>query len=269
VKRFYDSANNRLVYINNNKVGNRFWDVHWNKYDIEQMIKSVVLNRMILVPTKKYLSIGSRILEGGCGLGQNVWSLKQAGYNVFGVDYAMETVEKVNDIVPELNVSVGDVRQLTFENNFFDGYWSLGVIEHFYNGFDSIAHEMKRVIKPGGYLFLTFPCMSWFRRRKVMLGSYKIWKETSSGLDNFYQFALSGEIVESQFFNNGFVLVEKKSIAGLKGFKDEIGHKTAQGLLQQLYDSTNIILRVMAWGLDKLLAPFAGHCKLLIFKKIN
>jgi len=268
VKRFYDSVNDRLVYVDN-KANECFWDVHWNKYDIEQAIKLATLNRLILVPTHKYLFKGAQILEGGCGLGQNVWSLQKNGYDAYGIDYAEDTVKKVNAVIPELKVSCCDVRRLKFENDFFDGYWSLGVVEHFYEGFDTIAHEMNRVIKPGGYLFLTFPCMSKFRRRKVRLGKYKIWKENPSELDNFYQFALPEESVISHFLNDGFTLIEKKSIGGLKGFKDEIEHKEAQRLLQKLYDSGNIVSRVLAWGLDQLLAPFAGHCKLLVFRKTN
>lgn len=268
VKRFYDSMNNRLVYVDN-KANSQFWDTHWDDYEIMQMIKSAVLNRMVLVPTRKYLPIGSRILEGGCGLGQNVWSLQQAGYDVYGVDYAIETVEKVNDAVPELKVSLGDVRQMKFENDFFDGYWSLGVIEHFYQGYDDIAYEMRRVIKPGGYLFLTFPCMSKYRRMKNARGKYEIWEARKDLISNFYQFALSVENVVKDFIKHGFKLVESKSVAGLKGFKDELSIYCIKKCLQKLYDSNLFINRVMAWGIDYLLSPFSGHSQLLIFKNLE
>jgi len=42
---------------------------------------------------------------------------------------------------------------LKFPNNFFDGYWTLGVIEHFWEGYNQIIEEAKRVIKPGDIYF--------------------------------------------------------------------------------------------------------------------
>lgn len=264
-EKYYDMINNRLVFINN-KANSFFWDSHWDQYNVEQMIKSAVLNRMILVPTQKYLPKGSCILEGGCGLGQNVWSLHKKGYDVYGIDYAKETVDKVNKAVPELKVSWGDIISLEFEDDFFDGYWSLGVIEHFYEGFDAIACEMKRVIRPGGFLFLTFPCMSKFRYKKAKQGKYLKWQESQELLADFYQFALSIQKVKIEFMAKGFELVKSKPLAGLKGFKDEIEHKSLKRLLQQLYASKNFTGRVLAWGLDQAFASFAGHSQLLILR---
>jgi cyclopropane fatty-acyl-phospholipid synthase-like methyltransferase len=135
--RFFDKVNNRLVYISS-EATNDYWDDHWENDKFEKMIK-ITSNKFISSNTKKYLNKGSRILEGGCGRGQNVYLLQNQGYEVIGIDYAYKTVNKVNEVVPEIQVQLGDVRKLEFEANSFDGYWSLGVIEHFYNGYDDIA----------------------------------------------------------------------------------------------------------------------------------
>ena len=262
---YYDDRNNRLVYINK-KASPRYWDSHWNRYEVQKAIKTVIFNRLIMGPSKKYLPGGGRILEGGCGLGQNVWVLARHGYDTYGVDYADETVRKVKDALPELKVSCGDVRDLFFEDNYFDGYWSLGVIEHFYNGFGAIAGEMKRVLKPGGYLFLTFPCMSKFREKKAGQGKYSLWKEDDTLLSDFYQFALSAEAVKVEFLDKGFELVKSVPLSGLKGFKDEIEFQSLKRILQALYDSQKKTIKVLAWALGKILAPFAGHSRLLIFR---
>lgn len=47
-----------------------------------------------------------------------------------------------------------DVRKLQFADGFFDGYWSLGVIEYFWEGYNEIVNEVKRVIKPGMFSVL-------------------------------------------------------------------------------------------------------------------
>lgn len=266
MKRFYDIENNRLVYIHTT-AESEFWDSHWDQHDIRKMIQSVVLNRMILGPTRKYLKKGSRILEGGCGLGQNVWSLAKHGYDAYGVDYAIETVRRINKVLPDLQVACQDIRQLDFEDGFFDGYWSLGVIEHFYNGFEDIVVEMMRVIKPGGYLFLTFPSMSTFRRKKAHQGKYPVWEAEQPLIKDFYQFALSTNEVKSKMIQNCFELIESKPISGLKGFKDEMTNEVIKRGLQKIYDSRSFLIRVLAWGLDQILAPYSGHCERMIFRR--
>ena len=172
----------------------------------------------------------SRILEGGCGRGQIVNVLKHQGYNPVGVDFAEKTVWKVNEAVPELDIRLGDVRNLPFEDNEFDGYISAGVIEHFWEGFDSILAEMGRVIKPGGLLFISFPYMSPIRKLKARMGFYQhhFSNELEKKLDSFYQFALDIDNVLNELKKVGFVPMQLKSYEwclphyGIKGFKDEL-----------------------------------------------
>ena len=59
-------------------------------------------------------------LEGGCGLGGNVYCLHYYGYSAFGVDFAEKTVEKISKYFPELKIIKGDVRSLEFDDEFFD-----------------------------------------------------------------------------------------------------------------------------------------------------
>ncbi|MBU1196115.1 MAG: class I SAM-dependent methyltransferase [Proteobacteria bacterium] len=262
---YYDSANHRLVFVKD-KADSRFWESHWDTYKIHQIIRPAVFSRSVLSPTGKYLPKGSRILEGGCGQAQYVWALHSKGYEAYGVDYARETVERIKNMIPEIKISYGDVRDLDFSDNFFDGYWSLGVIEHFYDGFEDIASEMKRVIRPGGYLFLTFPCISGFREKKIKEGKYDIWQESPELTSNFYQFALSSENVESEFIKNGFELVAKKKNAGFKGMKDEIEPGRLKQTMQNMFNSKNYLIKGLKWGFDQVLSPYFGHMQLLILK---
>ena len=266
--KYYDQDNNRLVFIQNQANVN-FWETHWDNYGVEKLIKSATLDPRILWPTRKYLPPGSRLLEGGCGLGQFVYSLHVHGYDAYGIDYASKTVEQINKVMPELKVLEGDVRALPFSSGFFDGYWSLGVIEHFYEGFDLIAEEMKRVLKPGGYLFLTFPCLSNLRKKKIRQNRYRVWLPNQEHINSFYQFALSGEDVCKVFVDLGFELVQRKPKGGLKGFKDEIGNGFLRRLLQKIFDSSVLPGRALAFGLDLILSPYAGHMELLILRSCN
>ena len=175
MKVFYDKENNRLVYIGK-AATSEYWDEHWlSNKDLKQIVTRG--SRFVVKITKKYLRKGSKILEGGCGIGDKVYTLQKAGYDAYGVDYAETTVKRVKELFPDLKIRVADVRRLPFEDGFFDGYWSLGVIEHFYEGYDEIALEMKRVLRKGGILFLTCPVMSPLRRLKAKMGLYPLFKE--------------------------------------------------------------------------------------------
>ena len=67
-------------------------------------------------------------------------------------DSAEDVVKKINALVPELDIRQGDVFNLQEEDQSLDGYWSLGVIEHYFDGYDGISNEMKRVLKKDGVL---------------------------------------------------------------------------------------------------------------------
>ena len=206
------------------------------------------------------------ILEGGCGRGKNVASLVNNGYRVIGIDYAEKTVSILNQCVPVLDIRLGDVRKLPFDDNYFIGYWSLGVIEHFWEGYESIALEMSRVLKDNGYLFLTFPYMSPLRRIKGKLRLYDLWQKTVPS-NNFYQFALNSKLVIGDFQKLGFKLVRTLPWDGIKGTKDEI--VIIKPLLQKLYDykGNNIFIKFIRMSISMIMSPIAGHNVLLILKK--
>ena len=171
-----------------------FWDAHWG---IDDNIRDRILgtkDTLVSKITKRYLKPSDgTILEGGCGTGRCVASLSNNGYRVIGLDSAYKTVKTLNQYVPELDIVLGDVRKIPFPDKFFSGYLSLGVIEHFWEGYEALASEMFRVIKDKGYLFLTFPYMSPLRIIKGKLGLYKLWQNTST--KNFHQFALNSRSV--------------------------------------------------------------------------
>jgi SAM-dependent methyltransferase len=263
--RYYDKLSNRLVYIEK-KASPDFWDAHWSIDNFKSRVEESKNNAFILKNTRRFLKKGV-ILEGGCGMGGNVYCLHYNGYSAFGVDFAEKTVRNINKYFPELNVTVGDVRGLEFEDDFFDGYWSLGVIEHFYEGYEDILKEMKRVVKKGGYVFLTFPYMSPLRRFKAKLGLYKKYGNNNYDLKNFYQFALDATAVRNNFEKTGFILKYSKPFDGLKGFKDEV--LVMKPILQKLYDyngRSSLIHRLRSL-LTNLLANFSAHMILMIFQR--
>ncbi|MFZ5759339.1 MAG: class I SAM-dependent methyltransferase [Thermodesulfobacteriota bacterium] len=262
--RYYDEKRKVLVYCRQCS-SPQMWDQHWQ--GVSGAADITRANRLVNTMTARYLPTGAKVLEGGCGTGRNVYSLQQAGFAAYGLDYAAQTVARAAALFPELQIVLGDVRRLPFADKSFDGYWSIGVIEHFFDGYDEVAAEMERVIKPGGLLFLSFPQMFSLRQLKARRGSYPAFPpQFCPDQDNFYQFALEPGQVADAFASLGFSLVEVKTTAGLKGLKDEIGGNWG-GLLQKMYDSTLLPVRIANKLLDLLLSPRFGHSALFVFRK--
>jgi len=262
--KYYDKNNNRLVFFKES-ADYDYWDKHWKNYRLKTIKRSPPKNRFIISITKKYLPVGARILEGGCGMGDKVNSLHKAGYEVYGVDIAKEAVYSVNKFHPELKIIPANVKSLPFKDNFFHGYWSLGVIEHFYGDYDDILKEMKRVLMRGGYLFLTFPTMSLLRKIKVKMKMYPPF-ENNMDIKHFYQFAMDSYRVKKKFETNGFRLIKENNLSGVKGLKDEV--LIIKPFLQKIFDAKNIFTKILNFSLDYMLSACSGHMKFMIFKKM-
>lgn len=265
--KFYDAENKRLI-IFGQKATSEYWDEHWQGQTVDFIrgVKSGKNNLFLKKFTRKFLTPNSKILEGGCGIGKNVYGLKIWGYDAYGVDFAEKTVKKIKDDFPQLKIFVQDVRKLNFPDNFFDGYWSLGVIEHFWKGYNEILEEAKRVIKPGGYLFLAFPYMSPLRKLKARLGFYKTGKADLMKIDNFYQFILNRERTKTNIEKYGFELVSRCSYDATKGLKDEVFW--LKPILQKIYDSQMIIAKGIRYISSILFSKAVGHMILLVFRKL-
>jgi len=265
-RKFLDSTKKQLICIEED-ASRDYWDSHWNFN--KEIAGSVINTKNTFVSkiTKKYLKNNDGlILEGGSGIGANVASLVNNGYMCIGVDYAEKTVNKINQYIPELDIRIGDITRLKFEDSYFIGYWSIGVIEHYWEGYRSIMLEMRRVIKNDGYLFLSFPCMSLLRRLKIVLRLYKLF-DGDKQPKSFYQFILNQKLVIKDFQNMGFKLIKSIPFDGIKGTKDEV--LIIKSLLQKIYDynNNNILFKLIKKIVDLILVPVGSHCVLLVFRK--
>ena len=274
--RYYDNINKCLLIFHETLIDDNYWDLHWQDLKCNKKFK-FKFNPKSLVSriTKKFLEPeDGRILEGGCGLGDKVYTLKMMNYDVIGVDNAKETINFIKRTFPQLNIIYGDLRKIDFPDHYFAGYWSLGVIEHFFEGYQEILLEMYRVIKPNGFLFLTFPYMSPFRKFKARSNLYKLFSpefyDSNKKPSKFYQFILNENNVIKDFINIGFELKHFKPFDGIKGFKDEIFFlkfyiKRFLALCYNLEKPK--FIRKIKRVIDKVLTEFSAHMMLLVFQK--
>lgn len=110
----------------------------------------------------KYLDIGSRVLDWGCGNGHFSYFLTKTGYITESFEFKKNLlintllVDKQANSTPIhfTQATMEDTVTLPYPSEYFDGVFSVGVLEHVreYGGEESLSlQEIKRILKPGGY----------------------------------------------------------------------------------------------------------------------
>lgn len=102
----------------------------------------------------------NRVLDLGCGIGRHSILFAENGYKVDSFDLSQDGLDKLNEIVKGKNLDIttalGDMIELPYENQCFDGilaYHSIGHTDS--EGIKKVISEIKRVLKHDGEILLT------------------------------------------------------------------------------------------------------------------
>jgi SAM-dependent methyltransferase len=135
---------------------------------------------------KKNLPSG-RVLDYGCGSGNNAKFFIDQGYEVFGTDITESVLPLIQENVgttENFTIVPPDIDKLTYNDGFFDFILSNQVL--YYLGsrerIQTICEEFNRCLKPGGVVFFT------------MMGStnYYIVKHANKRTDDIYEIKIEG-----------------------------------------------------------------------------
>lgn len=161
---------------------------------------------------RKHLGIKASILDAGCGLGDWVCFLAQKGYLATGLDYSANIVAKLRSACPSYEWVQGDIHELPFENESFDGVISWGVIEHREEGPEKALKEFYRVLKPGGVAIVTVPNDTRWSRRASHLMFLESEEKPERAL--FFQYFMRPSDLSKHCENVGFEVLEVKPTGG-------------------------------------------------------
>lgn len=100
---------------------------------------------------------GARVLDAAVGLGQLAGRMQQRGYDVIGLDYSLDAAVHVKKTLG-IPVVIGDLTKLPFHAASFDGVTTGETLEHLDDDV-SAAHEIARVLVPGGVCVATVPAL--------------------------------------------------------------------------------------------------------------
>ncbi|EDS76685.1 putative methyltransferase type 11 [Clostridium botulinum C str. Eklund] len=95
-----------------------------------------------------------KVLDLGCGAGRHVYFMANEGIDVYGCDISREGINYTQELLKRNNLSaslnVASIDKLPYEDNFFDGLISCGVL--YYCKIEQIKKailEIHRVLKEG------------------------------------------------------------------------------------------------------------------------
>ena len=152
-----------------------------------------------------------RIIEAGCGLGAWCEWLKRKGQDVVGLEYFEDIVTKVKNFMPESSVELGDVTAINYEDDSFDMYVSLGVIEHFEQGPEKALSEAYRVLRTGGIAFFTVPVLTPLRKyiAHPIRDIYFFMKKSDKHPKFFWEYRYTSEEMRDYIEKAGFKVLEE------------------------------------------------------------
>ena len=152
-----------------------YWERRWSSVPADQPMENLDAYPL------KYaeLTIQSqdgKILEAGCGVGRILRYYKNMGYKIVGIDFIKNAIEKLKEIDSELDVEVGDITNLKFENQSFRYVLAFGLYHNLEQGLNQAVHETYRVLERGGKVCASFRAdniqtrftdwLAWYRTRK-------------------------------------------------------------------------------------------------------
>lgn len=115
----------------------------------------------------KMVGSHNKVLDVGCGTGLLSSLMKNQGNDVCGIDISEVALRKAE--LRGIKVKLGNIdNNLPFDDDIFDVVVCSEVIEHLFNPIEALE-EIRRVLKPEGFLVLTTPNMAYILRRIALL----------------------------------------------------------------------------------------------------
>lgn len=152
--------------------------------------------------------VGGRLLDVGCGSGNYLYSLRELGWEVYGVEVDVGAAHYACDRLG-LNVLPGTLEEARFPEAFFDVVAMRQVLEHLPNPSGSLM-EVYRVLKPDGKLMVEVPNIA---SPSAML--FRSWWFNLDVPRHVYSF--TPRTLEAMLKKSGFTQVKIEHIADTSG----------------------------------------------------
>jgi SAM-dependent methyltransferase len=138
------------------------WDEYWGKVSLISFFANFYRKNFLSRPMSKiierYFPENGVFLEAGCGSATDTFYYQKKSRRFIAMDISEAALQLAVRQKNIDEVKLGDICSITFPDNYFDGIWNLGVMEHFSNPeMGKAFSEMRRVLKPGAHVILLWP----------------------------------------------------------------------------------------------------------------
>ena len=167
----------------------------------------VAKQELIFLVANLKLRQGAMVLEAGCGTGRILLPLAIKGYKCFGIDPSQQMLSKAHE--KDLNsclegrLFIGDIENIPFPDDTFDGVYTVNVLQWLPDGYEKSFREMYRVAKNNATIIMDFPNSNSLWR--IIKRAIKWRKESNKSfnyeeLENtFKKLTKNNFIIKSQF----------------------------------------------------------------------
>lgn len=234
------------------------------RFFYSEVTKSVILESEATPESNIYDSGQARmtrreklqIIDVGCGTGANLKWLKKFG-NVIGIDNSQEAVKFCQKYG---NAKWGQADYLPFKNDSCDLVTAFDVLEHMSND-KVVLKEWHRVLKIGGYLYITVPAYQWlFSPHDKQLQHYR--RYLISNLSERLQKVGFKSIFASYFFMCTFPVFIIQRIAS-QAFNVTPGYTKVSNRINNFLIGLS---KIEAWLLKFISFPFGSSIVILAKK---
>ncbi|MGP7817887.1 class I SAM-dependent methyltransferase [Niallia sp. 01092] len=126
---------------------------YWDKVANEKEFTTPFQPELFL----KYVDQNASILDYGCGYGRTLLELRDSNFNhLHGVDFSEEMIKRAKSNDSEIDFQVVQSGKLPFPDHTFDSVLLFAVLTCVYKDEEqnAILDEIKRVLKPGGIIYI-------------------------------------------------------------------------------------------------------------------
>ncbi len=166
--------------------------------DDESYLKEEMGRRMaahlLLKKIKKFKLQGNKLLDIGCSIGFFLDEARKMGWNVSGVEISKWAVKYAKEKL-SLTVHHASLEDAKLPDNHFDVVIMQDTIEHLLNPRETLL-EIKRILKPGGIVYVNTPNIDSFVSRILQA---KWW-----GINQFHLYYFSNCTLGKLLANTGF-----------------------------------------------------------------
>ncbi|RMG32779.1 MAG: methyltransferase domain-containing protein, partial [Methanobacteriota archaeon] len=141
----------------------RYWDFFSRRSDYQKNnFAALVGDSLLRIARRHQLPLTGSLLDFGCGCGFFIQKLLKYGGKVTGVEVSEVAADMATASLGEIpgfqGVIIPAHYPLPLPGDHFDGIFLLETIEHFpEEELHTILKELHRLLKKGGYLFITTP----------------------------------------------------------------------------------------------------------------